>query len=179
MEQSQMWLGLKVDSKLSPAGWSPWLGAGLREKIAQEGVTRIRRQDKIELLGTHPVSGSVRGRHDTQLRQQGLPASSSLKCFSVKYWLPVLRKEGEAKKESRKSYGFFPPLASVSLMSWPFQGLLRATEVISFFFFHPLLFSASLGVEVLMSWNKLKGRRRGLWEVGGLWWSTQRGLCPQ
>lgn len=59
-------------------------------------------------------------------------------------------------------------------MSWPFQGLLRATEVISFFF-HPLLFSASLGVEVLMSWNKLKGGRRGLREVGGFG-GPRRGL---
>lgn len=77
-----------------------------------------------------------------------------------------MRKEEEAKRESRKSLDFFLPLASVSLISWPFQGLLRATEVISFFFL-PLLFSASLGVKVLMSWNKLKGRRRGLREVGG------------
>lgn len=40
-----------------------------------------------------------------------------------------------------------------------FQRPLRAAEVTSFFL--PLLFSASLRVEVLMSWNKLKRRQRG------------------
>ena len=48
-----------------------------------------------------------------------------------------------------------------------FQRPLRAAEVTSFFL--PLLFSASLRVEVLMSWNKLRRRQRGpSQEVRGL-----------
>lgn len=73
----------------------------------------------------------------------------------------MLGKDREPKTESRKSYVFFSPLASLSALSWPFARTVKSNRSDSFFFlFSSSIFFTSLGVEVLMSWNRIQRQEK-------------------